>query len=1403
MCVCVAVASMGLVGTGCSASQTVESESTGSTGASEQNEAPGVDQSSRLPLGDSPVRGPADAEVTMVLFCPGIERECESSVERIGELQKQAPESIRLVFKHIPSPEPLPGPFSGGPGGKSGSSRGKVPPGSTNDWVGYYTQGEQQNRPVSPEGVEKRTKAIVSRVGSEAGDVADKVRRYRMLVEAERRSLAAQATGQFWTIEPALFDRLLSPPRRLREADDLEDRDVDFDAFLSALDEVSRDRAERSLKDNMALAKELKVGKVPTVFVNGKRVTKLESDDEVLKGVFDKARAQASKMIDDGVDRSSLYRKAVAQNLEAERKRTSESDRGSGSPSEGSSKQSPETGEDRDEGDKSDGESADTPIENANFAAVDAGYGHTCAIKKDGRMRCWGRGSEPENDTVGHNQAVPPPGRFRAVSGGYEHTCAIRTDGLVDCWSFLYTDEFAPPVDERESSEGDGKLPPRRGEKRMLPDGEFERIDATETRTCGIETDGTAVCWSDEPNSVYSAQGPMPLEGTYQQISPERAFLCTLDTEGQIECKGNDAYGRATPPNGEFVQVVTGATHGCARREDGSVECWGRDYDGQASPPEGSFETIDADGDHSCGVLEDGRIRCWGHTAERYADEHRDDYEAVPPPEGSFKDVSVGVGHNCALRTDDSIVCWGADHSGQVGKFGESYDNEREEPPPEHDRSTMPEGRAANSDSGTTAFDTLAIGGDAVCAVRRRDGGLDCWGIGTDPEEDAEGGTRDFDKAHPPNGTYQQVVMGEDHSCGLRKDGWVDCWGLGANPVFNLMSEYNQASPKAGQFVELAAGTQHVCGLRPDGRVDCWGRGYTTEAGSKWGGRGEEEEASPPSGSFVEIEAAGDLNCVRSRDGSVECWTLKTRYGGRASSPSEEVTFQSFALGSQGGCGLSEAGRIQCWGEIPEPPAGEYTELAVGSGHGCGLDASGEIECWGSNDSGQTIAPRGRFDAMFASGDANCAIETDSGRVQCWGARSDLLTPPGTDTPDPPLKAGQRVGLRGTAVEVVAGRRHTCARLESGEVRCWGGNGSGQLGVGDTEPRKKPAVVDGVEQAGRLAAGREHTCAMTDSKELFCWGANGSGQAGERDGRATLVSPGKVNVEEMVDRADQTETSGERSGEASVLEGISLDAAGNHNCMGNDSGEMFCWGANQSGQLGTGRYDDSARPTQVRTLSSIVAFDLDKQMSCARRDEGDVFCFGRVDSYGLNVDEVEQDVSRFYGTSEPLPNQPEGQHTVPLPVSADGVPSGEEFVVGRNFACGLETRTKVTCTGELEGSHDFEESLGDVNWPEDGGIVGSPLRRKYGDKANVVDLEAGRNHVCAVLAVGQTYCWGENRRGQLGTGGTERAEEPERVDGVRLASAVSAGPLHTCVRTHRGGVKCWGDNRYFQLGRSE
>lgn len=388
----------------------------------------------------------------------------------------------------------------------------------------------------------------------------------------------------------------------------------------------------------------------------------------------------------------------------------------------------------------------------------------------------------------------------------------------------------------------------------------------------------------------------------------------------------------------------------------------------------------------------------------------------------------------------------------------------------------------------------------------------------------------------------------------------------------------------------LAAGGGHTCLRADSGTVKCWGDnvfgqlglGDTQARGDQAGELGDNLPAVALGGPVVDVVAGDYFNCARLEDGSVKCWGLN-RVGElgvgndqiQGDAPGEMQNLPAVNLGT---------GR-------------RAAQVVTGSGHACARLDNGAVKCWGNNSFGQLgvgdTAHRGRLATdlgdrlpavdlgagrlaveLAAGGFRTCA-RLDNGAVKCWGQndRGQLGIGDTLNRGDAGNEMGDRLpavdfGAGRTAVRLAAGRDHTCAVLDNGQVKCWGLNNSAQLGVGATFNRGDetgemgdalPAVNLGSNRlALAVAAGLQHSCAILDDATVKCWGANFAGQLGTGD-----VSPrGSIGFE-MGDALPVVELGAGRSAR-------DLVSGWNFSCAYLDKGTVKCWGLNDLGQLGLG-----------------------------------------------------------------------------------------------------------------------------------------------------------------------------------------------------------------------------------------
>lgn len=253
-----------------------------------------------------------------------------------------------------------------------------------------------------------------------------------------------------------------------------------------------------------------------------------------------------------------------------------------------------------------------------DISSVDVGWFHTCGVRTDGSVVCWG------DDAF--DQLIPPIGPFERVVAGDVNTCAVASDGSVSCWGQDTGGESSPP------------------------DGAYRQVDLGAFHGCGVRSDSTVVCWGSD----YWEQSSPPT-GAFRQVGAGFSFSCGLRTDGSISCWGDDTYGQSTPPIGTFNEISVSNAHGCGVQPDGTVSCWGNDEHGQSTPPTGSFGSVTAGDFHTCGLRLDGTVACWGD----------DGHSQASPPTGTFASISAGGYHTCGIRTDGNLVCWGDDSEGQ------------------------------------------------------------------------------------------------------------------------------------------------------------------------------------------------------------------------------------------------------------------------------------------------------------------------------------------------------------------------------------------------------------------------------------------------------------------------------------------------------------------------------------------------------------------------------------------------------------------------------------------------------------------------------------------------------------------------------------------------------------------
>ena len=724
----------------------------------------------------------------------------------------------------------------------------------------------------------------------------------------------------------------------------------------------------------------------------------------------------------------------------------------------------------------------------------------------------------------------------------------------------------------------------------------------------------------------------------------------------------SDACVAASCTANPIVALSAGGSASCLLRQDGGVTCWGRNDDGQLGDgtitPRSTGVRVSGLTDaialaagerHACAVRAAGSVVCWGaDDTGQLGDGGGGDQRtpiAVPGVAGATA-VVAGSGFSCALLADRSAVCWGDDSDGEIG-----------------DGAPGATPRAPTPVLGLAGVRSLAANWQHACAVLV-DGSVVCWGSNASGQlGDGTEVNRAQPVAVPGLQNVVAVATGLSHTCAMSA-GAIRCWGddsqgqLGSNASGTSGSTTQPTLvPIVIDPVAIAAGAQHTCAVRLNGQVLCWGQNSTGQLGE--GSMSSLAEPVPVTGlaNGVKVTAGATFSCAVTNDGAVFCWG-DDHYGQlgtghqvvRPLPTTIAVKADQVTAGGAHSCAVGRAvlpggtDDFVCWGSDQAGQLGDNGDedrslptaieppllpgsVSAGARHSCAiaLGESAGLWCWGRGSSGQ-LGPGHLVDTPFptevalpsdanqalavAAGDAHtCALvsPTDGlgGEIFCFGDNSYGQLGDGTLTsrPTPALAPLGSTGVRVTAV--AAGGGHTCAIDVTGQPWCWGRGDSGQLGdgAGANQPTPTPVSLPGGATVRSLSAGEAHTCAVDQVGGVWCWGADDRGQLGLGDSGANVDAPAAV---------------------ALPASATGVSAGGAHSCASLVDASVWCWGANDSGQLGDGTTVD--RPTPARVAGASGAVSAGALHTCASSADHVVRCWG-ADTSGQLGDAVTLTIS--------------------------------------------------------------------------------------------------------------------------------------------------------------------------------
>lgn len=341
----------------------------------------------------------------------------------------------------------------------------------------------------------------------------------------------------------------------------------------------------------------------------------------------------------------------------------------------------------------------------AHAQELAAGAGHTCATVPDGTLMCWGWDEQGQLGDTAQNYSNPNPAQadglvgVTAVDAGYGHSCAVAAAGVVKCWGY-----------NRWGQLGGGNGNSANTGVTVIGIGPATAIGTGGNHSCARLADGSVWCWGHgyhgqlgtgtfiETNVAVQVAG---VSGA-SAIAVGDNHSCAIVGGGNIKCWGrNDhgqlGYGGTDPDPGianatdvfginDAIAISAGSSHTCALRADQSVACWGNGGRGtlgngqtQNSPTPVSVSNISnaialVSGDlHNCVLHQGGTMSCWGYNYFGNVGDgsNRNDH-VLPQAVVGLNNVSaIGAGseHTCARVSQSpiNVKCWGHGNFGQLG----------------------------------------------------------------------------------------------------------------------------------------------------------------------------------------------------------------------------------------------------------------------------------------------------------------------------------------------------------------------------------------------------------------------------------------------------------------------------------------------------------------------------------------------------------------------------------------------------------------------------------------------------------------------------------------------------------------------------------------------------------------
>jgi len=888
-----------------------------------------------------------------------------------------------------------------------------------------------------------------------------------------------------------------------------------------------------------------------------------------------------------------------------------------------------------------------------------------------------------------------------------------------------------------------------------------------------------------------------------------------------------------------WTAVSAGLYHAVGLTTTGTLYSWGLNNSGQvgigtltasvlfptlvSGPAATSWTKVAAGSSFSFGTTATGLLYAWGANGSGQLGIASVTAVSSPvlvsgPVGMSWSAVAAGVSGNfgMAINSTAMLYGWGLNTSGQAGIYSTTTVSSP----------VLVYGPVTNVISWTA----VSAGGNHSLGITTT-GQLYTWGLNTAGQLGIGSVTTQFQATQAvfPMLSWIAIAGGGTHSMAITNTGLLYAWGangsgqLGIASVTTVSSPVLVSGPVTTSWSAIFAGSVHSLAITNTGILYAWGDNFVGEVGNNGAGTTISSPvlvSGPAATSWLAVglgpNASHSVAITAGLAGGGYLYAWGYNQSGQAgigatatltiiSTPTAVYTnapvafsWTSVAAGQGHTLGLAADGKLWAWGAgtnyalgdplaatrliprlISGPAATSWTQIAAGYSHSLAITTAGVLYGWGLNTSGQvgvssltTISspvivsgPVGTSWAAVSAGQYHTLAYDTTSTLWGWGLNtSGQVGINSLTTVSAPTLVSGATGASWKFIGTGPISTHSGAIDTNNFLYEWGSNISYQQGVGTTAATSSPQVVytpGATLSWTAVSTGTSHTLAISTSGRLYSWGYNNNGQLGDTT-QTTRFMPQLV------------------SGPA-VTSWSAVAAGGSHSLAATNTGTLWGWGLNTSGQAGINSLSSVSSPVAVSgpagTSWSVIAAGLLHSVG--------VTTTGLLYAWGLNS-------SGQLGTNSVTS------------VSVPTVVSGPTATSWTFVAAGSQaTHASAITSGSLLYTWGYGGYY-QLGYATTFNISSPVVVYTPGATRSWVTVSMGASHTLGITTSGQMYAWGTNTSVQLGDLTGINRNMPMLVSGPAGTSwsSIAAGGLHSLAITTQGALYAWGNGSNGALGNN-